>query len=238
MLLADLQWADGTEVVASPAPDPAPPARPPRRARPGRQRRHRARVHRLQGHLRGGLEEGLPRPRAGQPLQHRLLAAGLGPGRAADPADPQRDGRRRDDGRELEGRVQPRPARDQLPLQRGAGGRRRPRRSTRTAPRRSPPRRRWRSRSWRSSTRRRATRATSTARSRRTAVDVLPNLGRKPGIIWSPPPALSLPRISRAAIRSMPAMWYPLSQGPGHHRTEQGAVQADHSFGRERPGGQ
>ncbi len=99
-----------------PAPDPAAPARPARRARPGRQRRHRARVHRLQGHLRGGLEEGLPRPRAGQPLQHRLLAARLGAGRAADPPDPQRDGRGGDDGRELQGRVQPRPARDQLPL--------------------------------------------------------------------------------------------------------------------------
>ena len=36
--------------------------------------------------------------------------------------------RRRDDGRELEGRVQPRPARDQLPLRRGARRRRRPRR--------------------------------------------------------------------------------------------------------------
>ena len=65
-------------------------------------------------------QQGLPRPRAGQPLQRRLLAARHGPGRAADPPDPQRDGRRRDDGRELEGRVQLRPARDQLPLRRGA----------------------------------------------------------------------------------------------------------------------
>ncbi len=102
------------------APDPAPPARPARRARADRERRHRARVHRLQRHLRGRLEAGLPRPRAGQPLQHRLLAARHGAGRAADPPDPQRDGGRRDDGRELEGRVQPRPARDQLPLRRGA----------------------------------------------------------------------------------------------------------------------
>ena len=141
LLLADLQWErrHGRRRLA--APDPAPPARPARRARADRQRRHRARVHRLQGHLRGGLEEGLPRPRAGQPLQHRLLAARHRAGRAADPPDPQRDGRRRDDGRELQGRVQPRPARDQLPLRGRARGRRRPRRSTRTAPRRSPPRR-------------------------------------------------------------------------------------------------
>ena len=67
-------------------------------------------------------------------------------------------------GRELEGRVQLRPARDQLPLRRRA---RRPpttTRSTRTAPRRSPPRRACRSPSWPSSTSARATRATSTSR--------------------------------------------------------------------------
>ena len=37
-------------------------------------------------------KQGLPRPRAGQPLQRRLLAARHRPGRAADPPDPQRDG--------------------------------------------------------------------------------------------------------------------------------------------------
>ena len=67
-------------------------------------------------------------------------------------------------GRELQGRVQLRPARDQLPLRGRAARRRRARRSTRTAPRRSPPRRAWRSRSWPSSTSARATRATSTSR--------------------------------------------------------------------------
>ena len=74
--------------------------------------------------------------------------------------------RRRDDGRELEGRVQPRPARDQLPLRRGAAGRRRPRdlQERRQGDRR--PGGAWRSPSWRSSTSSRATRATSTARSR------------------------------------------------------------------------
>ena len=45
LVMADLQWEDGSEVVASPAPDPAPPARPAGRARADRQRRHRARVH-------------------------------------------------------------------------------------------------------------------------------------------------------------------------------------------------
>ena len=72
-------------------------------------------------------KQGLPRPRAGQSLQHRLLAAGDRAGRAADPAHPQRDGRRRHDGGELEGRVQLRPARDQLPLRRRAAHRRQPR---------------------------------------------------------------------------------------------------------------
>ena len=44
------------------ATDPAPPARAAGRARLERQRRHRARVHRLPRHLRGGVAEGLPRP--------------------------------------------------------------------------------------------------------------------------------------------------------------------------------
>ena len=109
------------------AADPAQAAGAPGETRDERQRRHRARVHRLPRHLRVGLEEGLPRPRAGQPLQHRLLAARDRAGRAADPADPQRDGRRRADGGELEGRVQPRPARGQLPLRGRAAERRQPR---------------------------------------------------------------------------------------------------------------
>ena len=69
-------------------------------------------------------------------------------------------------GRELQGRVQLRPARDQLPLRRRAARPPTSTRSTRTAPRRSPPRRAWRSPSWPSSTSARATRATSTSRSR------------------------------------------------------------------------
>ena len=40
------------------------------------------------------LATGLPRPRAGQPLQRRLLAARHRARRAADPPDPQRDGAR------------------------------------------------------------------------------------------------------------------------------------------------
>ena len=93
--------------------------------------------------------------------------------RAADPADPQRDDGGRDAGRELEGRVQLRPARDQLPLRRGARPPPTSTRSTRTAPRRSPRRRATRSPSWPSSTSARATRATSTARSSTTTARTL-----------------------------------------------------------------
>ena len=55
-------------------------------------------------------------PDAGQPLQRRLLDPRHAAGRAAAARHPQRDGRRRADGRVGQGRVQPRPARDRLPL--------------------------------------------------------------------------------------------------------------------------
>ena len=152
MLLADLQWGDGSEVVASP-----------------RQilRRQLARLAERGLVANAGTElefivfkdtyeEAWKKayrdlePANLYNIDYSLL--GLGAGRAADPPDPQRDGRGGDDGRELQGRVQPRPARDQLPLRRGARPPPTSTSSTRTAPRRSPPRRRWRSPSWRSST--------------------------------------------------------------------------------------
>ena len=154
LCLADLRWGDGAPVVASPRQILRAQLDRLARARPGGVRRHRARVHRLPRHLRGGVREGLPRPQAGQPVQRRLL----GPRRlargAAAAQDPQPDGRRGHGGRELQGRVQRRPARDQLPLRAGAADRRRARRSTRRARRRSPRRRAWRSRSWPSTTQR------------------------------------------------------------------------------------
>ena len=109
------------------APDPAPAARPARRARADRVRRHRAGVLRLPGLLRGRLAARLPRPHPGQPVQRRLLAARHRPGRAAAAPHPQRDGRRRAGAGERQGRVQPRPARDRLPLRRRAAHRRQPR---------------------------------------------------------------------------------------------------------------
>ena len=77
------------------APDPAPPARAPGRARLERERRDRARVHGFPRHLRGGVAQGLPRPAPGEPVQRRLLAAGDRARRAADPPDPQQHGRAR-----------------------------------------------------------------------------------------------------------------------------------------------
>ena len=86
-----------------------------RRPWAGRVRRHRARVQRLQRHLRGGLGRRLPRPDPGQPVQRRLLAARHQPGRAAAARHPQPHVRRRAQGRVRQGRVQPRPARDRVP---------------------------------------------------------------------------------------------------------------------------
>ena len=65
-------------------------------------------------------EARVPRAHPRQPLQRRLLAARHRARRAAAPADPQRDAGRGDDGRIGQGRVQPRPARDHLPVFRRA----------------------------------------------------------------------------------------------------------------------
>ncbi len=165
LLMADLEWEDGRDVVESPRQILRRQlARLAERGLEG-DGRHRARVHRLPRLLRGRVAQGLPRPRPGQRVQRRLLDDRDRPRRAADPPDPQLDDGRGHARGELEGRVQLRPARDQLPLRRRADDRGRPRRSTRPGPRRSPRRRGWRSPSWPSSTSARATRATSTARS-------------------------------------------------------------------------
>ena len=127
LVMCDLEWEDGSPVLASPR---------------GVLRRqlerlaergwvayvgHRARVHRVPRQLRGGLGQGLPRPAPGQRLQRRLLAAGHGPDRAAAAPHPQLHGRGRHAGRVGQGRVQLRPARDRLPLHRRPGHRRRAR---------------------------------------------------------------------------------------------------------------
>ena len=51
MVIADLQWEDGSEVVASPRQILRRAAGQARRAGPDRQRGDRARVHRLQDHI-------------------------------------------------------------------------------------------------------------------------------------------------------------------------------------------
>ena len=75
---------------------------------------------RLHRDLRAGPGEGLPRPHPGQPVQHRLLHPRTAPGGAAAAPDPARHGRRGPVRRVVQGRVQPRPARDRLPLCRRA----------------------------------------------------------------------------------------------------------------------
>ena len=92
MCMADLQWHGDKPVAGLAAADPAPPARPARRARLDGVRGHRARVHRLPRHLRAGVPQALPGPRARQPLQRRLLDARDLAAGAADRAHPARDG--------------------------------------------------------------------------------------------------------------------------------------------------
>ena len=89
-------------------------------------RRHRARVHPLRGVLRAGLGPALPGPDRRQPLQRRLLDPRRQQGRAGAARDPQRDVRRRHERGVGQGRVQPRPARDRLPLRRRAAHLRQP----------------------------------------------------------------------------------------------------------------
>ena len=82
--------------------------------------RHRAGVRRLPGLLRAGRGARLPGPDPGQPVQRGLLDPGHGPDRAAAAPDPQWHGRGRTVRGVGQGRVQPRPARDRVPL-RGGG---------------------------------------------------------------------------------------------------------------------
>ena len=59
MLIADLEWHDGARSRRLAAPDPAPAARAADRARPDRERRHRARVHRLHDTYEDAWKKGL-----------------------------------------------------------------------------------------------------------------------------------------------------------------------------------
>ena len=164
MCLADVAWLDGTDVVASP-----------------RQvlRRQLARLAERGWTANAGTElefivfrdtyeeawhKGYRELEPGEPLQRRLLAARHRARRAADPPHPQQHGRRGDGRRGLQGRVQLRPARDQLPLRRRAANGRRARdlQERRQGDRRAT--RACRSRSWPSTTSARATPATSTSR--------------------------------------------------------------------------
>ena len=117
--------------------DPAPPDR----ARPsdGLRRQHgdRARVLRVRRALRERPAEGLQGARDRRLVHRGLPHPADDQGGGPDPRDPQRHGRRRHPGRVLQGRMGPRPGRAQPALRRRARDGRPPRRSTRTASRRS-----------------------------------------------------------------------------------------------------
>jgi len=161
LCVADVLTLDGAEV----APSPRQILRAQLGAWPigvSRRSSHRARVHRLSRHLRGGLDQGVPGSHPVnqynvdysllgtarvEPLLRRIrldmAAAGMSWSRPRG--------------------VQLRPTRDRLPLRRGVG-QADEHVLFKTGPRRLPPSRGTASRSWRSSTSVRATRATSTSR--------------------------------------------------------------------------
>ena len=80
----------------------------------------------------------LPRPHPGQPVQRRLLDPRHDAGGAVAAGHPQQHARRRHGGGVGQGRVQPRPARDRLPLRGCAHHGRQSRRLPQQPPRRSP----------------------------------------------------------------------------------------------------
>ncbi len=125
----DLQWQDGSDVVRVAAADPRSAAR---HGSPAAGMDAFAGTELefivFQDTYEEALDDGLPRPHAGQPVQRRLLDPRHRPGRAAAARHPQRHVRRGAGRRGRQGRVQPRPARDRLPVRRGAGHRRQPRR--------------------------------------------------------------------------------------------------------------
>ena len=100
------------------APDPAGSDRPAGRARLGGPGRHRARVRRLPRQLRAGRRQGLSEPGPRQPVQRRLLDPRHVQDRPAAAPDHRRHVRGRPVRRVGQGRVQPRPARDRVPLRR------------------------------------------------------------------------------------------------------------------------
>ena len=137
LVLGDVHWHDGSPVAPSPRQVLEAAGRAGARRRVRADVRLGARVLPVQGDLRGGAREALPRPDAVGAVHPRLPRARVQLRRAVHPPDPQRDAGRRDPGRDVEGRGLARPARDQLPLRRRADDGRQPRRSTRTARRRS-----------------------------------------------------------------------------------------------------
>ena len=128
MVQCDLLWHDGSPVAASPRQVLRRQLERRRRARLARLRGLGARVHPLRRDLRLGARQELARAAARQRLQRRLLDPRHDDGGAGAARDPARHGGRGHARRGLQGRVQLRPARGQLPLPGGAADGGRPRR--------------------------------------------------------------------------------------------------------------
>ena len=117
LVMADLSWTDGRPVTAGAAQHPQPPDRPARRARPGALRRHRARVHGVRRQPTGRPGQRATAdltPATDYNIDYAMLR--LDPDGAAAARHPARHGRRRHVLRGRQGRMQPRPAGDRLPL--------------------------------------------------------------------------------------------------------------------------
>ena len=128
LIQCDLVGLDHGPRAGLAADDPEAAAGGAGRGRLRRAGRHRIGVLDLRRQLRGRLEVRLSRPHPGQPVQHRLLGAGHQPRRAAAAGSPEHPVRGGDGRRIGQGRMQPRPAGDRLPLRRRLDHRRQPRR--------------------------------------------------------------------------------------------------------------
>ena len=95
MVQCDLVWLDHAPVVQSPRSILKAQLDAFAEPRPGRAGGHRAGVHRVQHVVRGRAPDGPPRPRAGQPVQRRLLDPRYDARRAPAARHPEHHVRRR-----------------------------------------------------------------------------------------------------------------------------------------------
>ena len=116
LVMCDVVEHDGSPGRRLAAPDPDRRSTSALAERATRRCRHRARVLSLQGELRRGPREGLPRPRPRRTRTSSTTTSSRRRWTSSISADPPRDARGRDPGRVLQGRGLVRPARGQHPL--------------------------------------------------------------------------------------------------------------------------